>query len=246
MPPGESRLPEDLGDPTVTKTRTTTARLLCAGLLGLSAAALLAADAGKPPVDAGKAYATDLSAMPVGKPPEELFILNGAFQVAEADGNKFLELPGSPLDSFGVLFGPEEMQAAEASARILATSAGRLFPEFGVGTNDAGGWKLWVMPGQDALVLRKKWDREVEEVTRVPFKWSSGQWTHLRLRVAPAADGKWQVQGKAWQAGGKEPAEWTISTTDDAAPPKGRAGVWGHPYAGTPIRFDDLAAGPAK
>jgi hypothetical protein len=158
--------------------------------------------------------------MPVGKPPDELFILNGAFRVAaEADGNKVLELPGNPLDSFGVLFGPEDQQATEVSARVAGTNAGRMFPEFGVGANDAGGWKLWVLPGQDALVLRKK---EADEVARVPFKWASGRWTHLKLRVSPAADGTWLVQGKAWPAGGQEPAEWTITAT--TRPPRRRAG----------------------
>ena len=219
-----------------------TKRLLRPALLGLSSAVLLsagllAADAVKPAAP----YKTDLSNMSPGKPPDELFILNGAFQVAEADGNKFLELPGNPLDSFGVLFGPEEQQAIEVSARIHGTAAGKMFPEFGVGANDSGGWKLWVLPGQDALILRKK---EADEVARVPFKWASGQWTHFKLRVAPAADGKWLVQGKAWAGGGKEPAGWTITATDAAAPPKGRASVWGHPYAGTPIRFDDLSAAP--
>ena len=214
-----------------------TKRLLCTALLGLASAAAVA-DAPKP---AAAPYATDLSKMSPGKPPDELFILNGAFQVAEADGNKFLELPGNPLDSFGVLFGPEEQQAIEVSARISGTAAGKMFPEFGVGANDSGGWKLWVLPGQDALILRKK---EADEVARVPFKWAGGQWTHLKLRVSPAADGKWLVQGKAWAGGGKEPAEWTITATDAAAPPKGRASVWGHPYAGTPIRFDDLSATP--
>lgn len=226
----------------------TTKRFLCLALLGLSAAAPLTAGlltAGPPAADAAQppaaAYATDLSKMAVGKPPDELFILNGAFQVAEAGGNKFLELPGDPLDSFGILFGPEEQQATEVSARIQAARAGMMFPEFGVGANDSGGWKLWALPGQDALVLRRK---EADEVARVPFKWADGQWAHFRLRVSPAADGKWLVRGRAWAAGAKEPAEWTIAATDAAAPPKGRASVWGHPYAGTPIRFDDLTAGP--
>ncbi|MDB5294408.1 MAG: hypothetical protein JWO31_391 [Phycisphaerales bacterium] len=243
-----------------------THRLLALASLGLAVAALSAAAARLAAADgaavapvSGKspaaAYATDLSAMPVGKPPDELFILNGGFKVVEAGGNKFLELPGNPLDSFGVLFGPEDQQAAEVSARISGTAAGRMFPEYGVGTNDAGGWKLWAMPGQGALALRKK---DADEVARVPFAFADGKWTRLKLRVAPAAGGggdkggggtgggKWQVQGKAWADGEPEPAGWTIAATDDAAPPKGRASVWGHPYAGTPIRFDDLSAGPAK
>lgn len=202
------------------------------------AAALLAQDAGKPP--AGP-YATDFTKFATGKPTgDELFVLNGAFAVAEADGNKFLELPGNPVDTFGVLFGPEGQAAVEASARVRGTSDGKMFPEFGVGANDSGGWKLWVLPGQNALVLRLK----EEERARVPFAWTSGAWMRLKLRVAPATDGKWRIEGKAWADGGKEPAGWTIATTEQAAPPAGRASVWGQPYAGTPIHFDDLSAGP--
>ena len=238
-----------------------TIRSIRLALLGPAALAALTASAGlfavaaddaAKPSAAPAAYATDLSAMPVGKPPEELFILNGGFLVADAGGNKFLELPGNPLDSYGVLFGPEDQQAAEVAARISGTAAGKLFPEYGVGTNDAGGWKLWAMPGQRSLALRKK---DADEVARVPFAFADGKWTRLKLRVAPAAapgggdkaaGGKWVVQGKAWADGEPEPAGWTITATDDAAPPKGRASVWGHPYAGTPIRFDDLSAGPVK
>jgi hypothetical protein len=226
--------------------------LLVAALVGgPTVAALLAAD-GNSAADAAAAagsYATDFSKMPAGKPTgEELFVLNGAFAVVNAGGgDKALELPGNPLDTFGVLFGPEGQRATEVTARIHGTSVGRLFPEFGVGAGDSGGWKLWVLPGQNAVVLRKKED----EVARATFAWASGTRTHLRLRVAPAADGKWAVDGKAWLAGGKEPAAWTVSTTwaattAEPAPPAGRASVWGQPYAGTPIRFDDLSVSPAK
>jgi hypothetical protein len=234
--------------PMIPLTSARRAALLVALVGGSAAAALLAADAkpgaGTKPPAAGGSYATDFSKMPVGKPTgDELFILNGAFAVVDAGGgDKALELPGDPLDTFGVLFGPEGQQAAEVAARVHGTSAGKLFPEFGVGANDSGGWKLWVLPGQNAVVLRKKED----EMARASFAWASGTWTHLKLRVAPAEGGKWTVQGKAWAGGAKEPEAWTVTATDAAAPPAGRASVWGQPYAGTPIRFDDLSVVPSK
>ena len=40
--------------------------------------------------------------------PEELMILAGQFSVKETGGNKLLELPGTPLEDFGALFGPAE------------------------------------------------------------------------------------------------------------------------------------------
>jgi hypothetical protein len=208
-------------------------------LAGLPLTALMGADA-KP---AAGPYAADFAKMPAGKPGPELFILNGGFAIAEADGRKVLELPGNPLDTFGVLFGPEAQTATDASARIYGTSEGKMLPEFGVGTNDAGGWKLWLLPSQKALVLRKG----EEEKARVPFTWTSGKWTSFRLRVAPAAAGAgWKAEGKAWAADGKEPEAWAITATDAAAPPAGRASVWGQPYAGTPIRFDGLKVTPVQ
>ncbi len=152
-----------------------------------------------------------------------------------------LELPGDPLDSFGVLFGMDQQTTIEVGAKIHATSAGKMFPEFGIGANDSGGWKVWVLPGQDAVILRKK---ETEEVARIPYKWTSGTWTSLKLRVTSEGEGKWTIEGKAWPSDQKEPEAWTIKATDTNAPPAGRASIWGHPYAGTPIRFDDLSSKP--
>src|SRR6266850_6368601 len=39
-----------------------------------------------------------------GKVPADFMVLDGGFAVKEQAGNKFLELPGSPLDSFAVQF----------------------------------------------------------------------------------------------------------------------------------------------
>jgi hypothetical protein len=211
-------------------------RVLCLGVLAASTSVLLG-DA-KPITGP---YSTDLQNFEPGKPPEELFILNGGFEIVADGANKVLELPGDPLDSFGVLFGAENLMTVEAGAKIHATNAGKMFPEFGVGTNDSGGWRVWVLPGQDALILRKK---ETEEVARVPYKWTSGTWTSLKLRVTSAGEGKWNIEGKAWASDQKEPEAWTIKATDTVAPPAGRASIWGHPYAGTPIRFDDLSSTP--
>jgi hypothetical protein len=36
-----------------------------------------------------------------------------------------------------------------------------------------------------------------------------------------------------------------ITLTDPEPASAGRAGIWGSPYSGTPIRFDDLVLAPA-
>jgi len=172
--------------------------------------------------------------LPKGELPPEFLTLNGVFAVVEEQGSKLVELPGSPLEDFGFLFGPSEASGQESSARIFGTKQGRKFPTFALGVNGGGGYKIRVAPGKKAIELLKG-----DEVSRsVAFEWKSGEWTHLKLRVRKTGDGV-KVEGKAWQ-GDKEPEEWALSLDEKEPLPPGKSGVWGMPYAGTPIRFDDL------
>lgn len=171
-----------------------------------------------------------------GKLPGDFMVLNGEFAVAEEGGNRFLELPGAPLDTFSVLFGPSAAADVEVSARIFGTAKGRRAPTFAVGLGGVSGYKLRVSPGKTALELLK--DEEIK--ASVPFEWKSGTWTKLRLRLRAIKQGEWMVEGMAWMQGGAQPAHWQISCQERAEPVAGRASVVGSPFAGTPIRFDDL------
>ena len=48
------------------------------------------------------------------------------------------------------------------------------------------------------------------------------------------------MEGKAWNEKTGEPKTWLISYEEKSAPSSGRAAIWGNPFSGTPIRFDDL------
>jgi hypothetical protein len=83
----------------------------------------------------------------VGKLPSGFTAYAGAFKVNEEMGRKFLELPGAPLDTFGVLFGPA-LQSADtaanrisASGKFYATSVKRKAPAFGIRP-----WRRWRIP----------------------------------------------------------------------------------------------------
>lgn len=178
----------------------------------------------------------------VGKAPDDFLILDGNFVVAEEAGNKFLELPGAPLDTYGALFGPTEKEGLSITARILGTGKGRRFPTFAVSLNGAGGYKLQVSPGKKLLELYK--GDAVK--TSAPFEWESGKWTHLRLQLRKVKDGEWKVEGRAWQEGVAEPETWAIAHEEKEEPVAGKSAVWGSPYATTPIRFDDLVVSAAK
>jgi len=186
-------------------------------------------------------YENDFEKAIVDKVPDDFLVLDGQFAVKEEGGNKFLELPGAPLDTFGVLFGPTEKEGTAVSARIFGTGKGRRYPTFAVGLNGQGSsaYRLQVSPAKKALELFK--GDEVKAI--VPYEWQSGAWTRLRLQVRKVKDGQWTVEGKVWTD--KEPSAWLVSFDEREQPVAGKASIWGSPYATTPIRFDDLKVAPA-
>lgn len=188
------------------------------------------------PTAAGLPYVQDFESIKEDKlfePPQGVMLLDGLFSLKSADGNHFLELPGSPLETFGFLFGPNADAGTEVSARILATKSGRKFPTFAAGLNGVGGIKVRVSPAKNAVELVQGDDAKAS----APFAWKSGEWTWLKMRVTKI-DGGLAVAAKVWQ-GAMEPADWTVKTETKSLP-TGQAGVWGMPFSGTPIRFDDL------
>lgn len=199
-------------------------------------AALSAALGGDATAQSSKAYSADFESAEIGSVPEDLLVLDGGFAVAPFEGGKVLELPGAPLESFGVLFGSNARENVEVSARVHATAKGRRFPTFAVGLNGVAGFKFRVSPAKKALELYRSDDLRQS----TPLDWDSGKWTHLKLRVAKLSDTEWRVEGRFWQEGQTEPKEPSLVHVETSAPPNGRASILGSPFSGTPIRYDDL------
>ncbi|MGA7882040.1 MAG: hypothetical protein WBL40_05225 [Terrimicrobiaceae bacterium] len=187
-------------------------------------------------------FETDFESTQVDSVPEELMVLAGQFSVREIGGNRVLELPGNPLEDFGALFGPAQSDAVAVRARIRSESTKRLAPRFGVGLCGVAGYRLLVAPGQNGLQLLK--DQQV--LAAAPFDWKSGTWTSLHLQVRKVSEGKWIIEGRAWAEGTSEPKEWSISAEVSEALPAGKASIWGAPYSGKPILFDDLNVIPLQ
>ena len=181
-------------------------------------------------------YENNFEKAEVGKVPEDFLVLDGAFVVKEESDNRFLELPGAPLDSFAIQFGPAVTSDVAVSARIRGTGKGRRHPTFGVGLNGIAGYRLQVSPAKKLLELYK--DQEVEAT--VPYDWASGQWAILCLQVRKINDREWKVEAKAWTQGQPEPQQWMMSVEQKTEPLAGRASIFGSPFSGTPIQFDDL------
>jgi len=94
----------------------------------------------------------------------------GDFVVKEDSTNKWLELPGAPLDSHSILFGPVTNANVRVEARIRSSRKGRRMPTFGIGMGGVAGYKLQIAPAKDALELLL--DSTV--VTNITFPWKSG------------------------------------------------------------------------
>jgi hypothetical protein len=181
-------------------------------------------------------FETNFDNAPIGKLPEGFLVLEGDFTVQEFEGKKVCELPGEPLDSFGLLFGPSTGAGACVAARIYGLSKGRRYPAFGVGLNGVGGYKLKVSPGKGALEIYKG----DALLASVPFDWKSGSWTAMRLETRAEGGQSWKILGKAWPQSAPEPKDWMVWAEDKAPPGNGRASLWASPYSGKPIRFTDL------
>lgn len=180
-------------------------------------------------------FEQNFEALPAGPLPKEFLALAGEFTVVIEGGAHFLQLPGSPLDTFGALFGPSNGDASSLEGRFQGTKQGRKFPTFGLSLRGAGGYRLQVSPGKGQLEIYKGDD----PLVGVPFAWESGAWTWLRFDLKKGPSG-WVAEGRAWKDGGVAPSEAQVRWEITGEPPAGRAAIWGSPYSGTPISFDDL------
>src|SRR5436190_1853133 len=116
-----------------------------------------------------KLYENNFDKAEIDKVPEDFLVLDGGFAVKEEGGNKFLELPGAPLETYGVLFGPTEAANVSVTARIFGTSKGRRFPAFAIGANGVAGLKLQISAAKKQVELYKGEDA----VGSAPFTWES-------------------------------------------------------------------------
>ena len=181
-------------------------------------------------------YQTNFEKTELGEVPNDFLVLDGDFAVKQEGGNKYLELPGAPLDSFGFMFGPSARHGNEISARMFGTKKGRRYPVFGVALNGVNGYRLQVAPAKRAIELLKG----STVVAKVPFRWSGVEWLRLALRVEQTGAAEWTVSGRVWADGKKAPAKPTITHKEAKEPRNGKPSIWGSPYSGTPIRYDDI------
>lgn len=184
-------------------------------------------------------YQTDFSKTEVGTVPPEFLVLEGQFAVRSDGTNQYLEVPGTPLDSLGVSFGPTFSPKTDAgiavSARIYGSGQGRRYPVLAVGICGARGFRLQVTPSKKQLELYQN-----EAVLAAqPFEWINNAWTHLQLQIK-RVDNRWTLEGRARSEGTNAAPATVITHLIEQEPLQGASTIWGVPYSGKPIRFDDL------
>ncbi|NCF86072.1 MAG: hypothetical protein GWQ08_11160 [Verrucomicrobiaceae bacterium] len=184
-------------------------------------------------------YVQDFEKAELGYPPDELMVIDGEFEVIEHEGGKIVKLPADPIIECGLLFGKSSKNAMTVEAKAFAEKRGRRsFPRFGVGVHGVSGYRVRVVPAAKKLELV-----HFEEVIHSePFVWKSGEWCHLKLSLTNSS-GKPQVKAWVWTAGvdAKQPDAPTLTYEGEAgSSSQGKASLWGTPYSGKDMLFDDL------
>lgn len=183
-------------------------------------------------------YVQDFNALK--EVPEDIMQLNGEFTLVADGAGKAMAVTPTPLDTYNCLFGPPAKDGIQARVRIQGASKGRQSPTFGVGLNGVSGFVLRLATGKKLVEL----SHDEEVLASQPYAWKSDTWTRFALQLR-ATGATWVIEGKVWTDGEVEPTTWLVTTTIDKAPSPGRASLWGIPYGGKPILFDDLMVAPA-
>lgn len=169
-----------------------------------------------------------------GRPP--YLVRSGArFEVAELPEGKVLSKPPSPVElhKHTTYVGHPDWHDYTVQVDVMATRSGRRLPDLGAIN---AGYTLDLMGAHQQIQVRS-WGSELRGAKEVPFAWAENQWYTLKLRVG-VAGGKAVVQGKVWQRGLAEPADWTITVEDPVPVERGSAGLYG--YTPTTGYFDNL------
>ena len=191
-------------------------------------------------VAAGQKF--DFQELAPGPLPEEgygVVDLEAKFLVAESGGQKYLELSPLPLVDGGLLLGKSIVGPCTITARIEATGKKRSHPRFGVALHGMNGPRLRMVPARKQLELVYSRDTEETVATADMTEWVSGKWCWMELSIA-AAEGGSLLEGRLWMEGSTRPEKPQIRYQATTPPGQGKPSIWGAPYSGLPVRFDDI------
>lgn len=158
------------------------------------------------------------------------------FEVREREGSKVLtKTIDNKLFQRGVVFiGNSGMHHYTVEADVLSDGTRRKMSEVGLINQ-----RYCVVLKGNAQALEVNSNLERVKVS-VPFKWTPGQWYHLKTRVDVAKDGSGVVRAKAWKKGDPEPDAWTIEAPHRYAHAAGAPGLFGFAPQDMPVYIDNV------
>ena len=182
-------------------------------------------------------FEENFSQLPSQSEPESLFILDGSFLINENKDGKELKLSGSPVGDFGFMFGPRVREKAmELNFTFLSTKQGRRYPAIAAGIGGMRGYRFRWNPSTRKILIFN----DDTLITEKGLPWESDQWWKIRFQVIPLKPNKNLLRLKIWPRDSEEPKTWLVEHTDNVLFQGGKCVIWGYPYAGTPIHYDDI------
>lgn len=172
--------------------------------------------------------------------PNDFFVLDGQFLPKKLGNNYALFLIPRPLDSYGLLFGPDTIKSSViVSADIFGSERGKTVPSFGVGTHGATGFRLYLRGAREGMVLQIIYNDNLV-IASIPYtNWRTDSWTSMKLFVHQISPSEVSVYGKAWPQDQPE-SDWMVKYTGKLKIEEGPCSIWGIPYSGRDLFYDNL------
>lgn len=120
-------------------------------------------------------------------------------------------------------FGHSDLHDYTIQADVRGSIVNGKTPDIGL---IAQGYALDMRGASQKLQIRT-WVPQERMATTIDFPWEPSTWYVMKLQ-ASNEDGKAVLRGKVWPRGEDEPAEWTITATDDAPNVAGSPGLFGN------------------
>jgi outer membrane protein assembly factor BamB len=120
-------------------------------------------------------------------------------------------------------FGPTALHDYTITADVKAAGGTAKLPDMGV---IAQRYTLDLMGESQQLQIRT-WAAQLRMAKSTPVQWEANVWYTLKFE-ASVKDGVAELRGKVWPRDQSEPAEWTVTATDEAANLIGSPGLFGN------------------
>ncbi len=177
-----------------------------------------------------------------GEPPITWIGARYRHKIRVVDGdNKMVKVTTIPKGTRSQSWmGPTDLHDYTVQAEVRGAGAPGRMPDAGV---IAQRYTLDLMGNAQQLQIRS-WTAQLQNrfAVNVPFPWEPGVTYVLKFRAETDGE-KAHLKGKAWKKGEAEPAEWTITGTDEAGNLNGSPGLFGNASVAE-VTYDNITVTP--